>query len=128
MKKTIIATLVIVNVVVIAAIIIGMVIIPNIVVDDEYIPVTAVVTDKDYTPTRTINVVHKVGKTTVVQPQVTPADYDIVLQYDDIVTRIDTKKDFFESIEIGDKMNVYLYYGYNRSGEITKTCLKLEAK
>lgn len=81
------------------------------------IPVMARVVGKKYSPSYTITTLIPVGKVTVPQSRIVPAEYNAFLQWNEFEDSIDNEE-LFDSIEIGDVIQAHLHRGYNKSGVV----------
>lgn len=82
--------------------------------------VNATVIEKDYDKAKTTyRKVH--GKT---KKKTTPAEYDVELQYKDIVVEFDDKE-LYNKVKVGSKVKVIYKQGYDKNNELVYETLEL---
>ncbi len=80
------------------------------------------VIDKEYTPARTQMMPVSMGKTIGITTRITPADYDVICEYNGLKYGVDSEG-LYNSVEIGDSIILTLVTWYRKDGSIRKQFL-----
>ena len=91
---------------------------------EEEVKVTAKVVEKNYRGAYTTYIPIKVGKVTTMSPQHHPERYEITVEYEDITETFDSEE-WYNLVEEGEEIEVILYLGYDKDGELLKKDLFL---
>lgn len=86
---------------------------------EEEIKVTAKVVEKYYRAAYTTYIPIRVGKVTTMSPQRHSARYEITVEYEDI-TETFNDEEWYNLVEEGEEIEVILYRGYDKDGELLK--------
>ncbi|MBQ6860100.1 MAG: hypothetical protein IJO08_00460 [Clostridia bacterium] len=86
---------------------------------EEETKVTAKVVEKEYRAAYSSYIPMRVGKVTTVTMQRHPEKYYITVQYEDITETFDDEE-WYNLVEEGEAIDVILYRGYSREGELLK--------
>lgn len=90
---------------------------------EEKIDVNATVTDMQYRSSYVTMMPIYTGKTTTLIPQTHPARYLVTISYED-VSETFNNRNLYENVKEGDTIQMVLYKGYDKDGNLIKQTLQ----
>ena len=120
-RKILCATLFLALVISLVATLVGC----NRIVSEEVVEVTAVVLEKEHRASYTTYTPMRVGKVTTMMPQVHPEKHYVTVQFEDMTETFEDE-DLYERVKKGDKIEIYLYRGYDENGVLVRKELRME--
>lgn len=91
---------------------------------EETTEVIATVTDRSHTIAYTTLMPMRSGKVTTYMPQFHPATYYVAVSYEGISKTFNNQA-LYESVQVGDTVQVILYHGYDKDDNLIKETLML---
>lgn len=89
---------------------------------EERTVVTATVTNRNHAISYTTMMPIRNGKITTYIPQYHPATYHVTVSYEGVKQTFNNQE-LYESVEVGDTLQVILYHGYDRDNKLIKETL-----